>query len=263
MAYGATSEVPSLPKSYTHPLSMSESILRLTQADVLPRPVLRQALTDAYFQHIYPFYPVVDQIDLSDNEGSVLLKQVVCLVGSLMQHDQDSMKLCGAQYDKVKTLIYLNHEADNVAVLKAFCLLTCYSPLPTDQVTLGGPWHWLGMGIRLAIQMGLHKSATYASHPQAGALRRIFWHLVVGSSSPYVVSLFNNTGRIVTGWPLPVGAVHRHFGCLTVTSLPLRRVTFRPGISGLPYSYKQSGWARLLARSQKSTSNNVKFSPMR
>ncbi|KAL3485046.1 hypothetical protein BJX62DRAFT_217726 [Aspergillus germanicus] len=80
-----------------------------------------------------------------------------------MQHDQDSIKFYGAQYDKVKTLIYLNHEADNLAVLKAFSLLTCYSPLSTDQVTLDGPWHWLGMGVRLAIQMGLHKSATYTS----------------------------------------------------------------------------------------------------
>ncbi|KAL2782723.1 hypothetical protein BJX66DRAFT_345580 [Aspergillus keveii] len=95
-----------------------------------------------------------------------------------MQHDQDSIKFCGAQYDKVKTLIYLNHEADNLAVLKAFSLLTCYSPLSTDQVTLDGPWHWLSMGVRLAIQMGLHKSATYVDHQQPGALRRVFWQLV-------------------------------------------------------------------------------------
>ncbi|KAL3441967.1 hypothetical protein BJX65DRAFT_313275 [Aspergillus insuetus] len=57
-----------------------------------------------------------------EDDGSLLLKELVSLAGSLMQHDQGSMKFCGAQYDKVKTLIYLNHEADNPALLKALCL---------------------------------------------------------------------------------------------------------------------------------------------
>jgi hypothetical protein len=185
MSLDALDEAQQTPKDHTHAVDVKSSILNLTKADILPRPALAQALTDNYFNHVHPFIPIVEEDDLYGPKPSLLLQQAVCLAGSLMQHDPASMRFCRSQYDKVKTLIHLNHESDNVAVLKSLCLLTCYSPLPTDRVTLDGPWQWLGMAIRLAVQMGLHKASTYERHADPRCLRRIFWQLVVRLYSSY------------------------------------------------------------------------------
>lgn len=169
------------------PLDLRTSILKLTQADVLPKPPLRQALIDAYFEHVHILYPVVERDDLANAGSNILLQQAVCLAGSLVQHDSESVQLCRSQYQKVKTLIYINYENDNIILLKTLCLLTCYSVLPTDRVTLDGPWHWLGVSIRLAIQIGLHKDSTYRQYSNPGCIRRIFWHLVVRFHSNLLV----------------------------------------------------------------------------
>ncbi|KAF5000079.1 hypothetical protein FDECE_11299 [Fusarium decemcellulare] len=176
--YDVSAEEPENTRPCTQAFGVRDSILSVTEADVLPRSALLQALTESYFRHVHPFYPIVDEGDLRGPEVSVMLQQAVGLAGSLMQHDPEMVPFCRSQYEKVKTLLYLNHEHDNVTVLKTMCLLTCYSPLPSDQVTLDGPWHWSGVAMRLAVQMGLHKNATYRQHANSVCLRRIFWQLV-------------------------------------------------------------------------------------
>lgn len=163
-----------------HPLPrVREAVLKATEADVLPRPTLRQALVDAFFEHVCHFCPVVDAADLAGPEPSLLLQQTVCLAGSLVRHDRESINMTLSLYEKVKTLIFLNVESDKLALLKALCILPFYSVLRTDHVTLDGPWHWVGMAIRTAIQMGLHKEATCTDPAKIGSHRRIFWYLVV------------------------------------------------------------------------------------
>lgn len=184
MSYDASRQQSEIVGGHPQSRGIKAAILDLTKAHVLPRPILLEALTDAYFKHVYPFYPVVEKDDLVGPEPSVLLQQSVCLAGSLVLHDPESVKLCHTQYEKVKTLIYLNFEDDTLALLKTLCLMTCYSVLSTDQVTFDGPWHWLGMAIRLALQMGLHHSSTYDRHANPGCLRRIFWQLVVRTHRP-------------------------------------------------------------------------------
>lgn len=179
MSYDASRQQSEIVDGHPQSLGVKAAILDLTKAHVLPRPALLGALTDAYFKHVHPFYPVVEEDDLVGPEPSVLLQQVVCLAGSLALHDPESVKLCHSQYEKVKTLIYLNFEDDTLALLKTLCLMTCYSAVSTDQVTFDGPWHWLGMAIRMALQIGLHQSSTYERHANPGCLRRIFWQLVV------------------------------------------------------------------------------------
>ncbi|KAL0935783.1 uncharacterized protein CTRU02_210374 [Colletotrichum truncatum] len=160
--------------------TVREAVLKVTQADVLPRPALRLALVDAFFEHFYHFCPVIDAADLAGPEPSLLLQQTVCLAGSLMRHDGESVNLTISLYEKVKTLIFLNVESNKLALLKALCILPFYSVLRTDQVSLDGPWHWLGVAIRTMIQMGVHKDATTCTDPAAtiGCRRRIFWYLI-------------------------------------------------------------------------------------
>ncbi|CAI4215811.1 unnamed protein product [Parascedosporium putredinis] len=154
-----------------------EAILRATQAAELPRPALLAALIDDYFNNVFSATPVVDPQDVAGPNASVLLLQAVCLSGSLVRQDRDGPTASFIFYEKVKTLLYLNYETDVIVNLKAMCLLSCWSSVPTNVVTLDGPWQWLGSAIRLALQIGLHRRSTYEGHPQASCLRRIFWFL--------------------------------------------------------------------------------------
>ncbi|PYH91134.1 hypothetical protein BO71DRAFT_386260 [Aspergillus ellipticus CBS 707.79] len=87
------------------------------------------------------------------------------------------MHLAHTLYDKVKTLLYLNYETDILVTLKTLCLLSCWSVKSPDKISLDGPWYWMGVASRLAIQMGLHRESTYRDNPRSRCLRRIFWHL--------------------------------------------------------------------------------------
>ncbi|KAK2772209.1 hypothetical protein CKAH01_14016 [Colletotrichum kahawae] len=132
MSYNAAHGEPEIDPGNSQTLDTKSAILRLTQADVLPRPALLRALIDAYFDHVYPLYPVIDREDVLGPAPSTLLLQAVCMVGCLMRRGAESMELGRTQYEKVKTLIHLNYEADTLALLKSLCLMTCYSVMSTD-----------------------------------------------------------------------------------------------------------------------------------
>lgn len=185
MSYDSVSEPIMHDGLPTRIVQARDAILAATEADLLPPPALLQALKDSFVEHVLPQYPVVDPGDLSDPNASILLQQAVCLAGSLMRHDQNSLQLGYSQYEKVKTLLHIDYEHDKLALLKTFCLLSCWSPASPYLVTLDGPWHWTGMAVRLATQMGLQKQSTYSNHERAGCFRRIFWHLRVCPPFPW------------------------------------------------------------------------------
>jgi hypothetical protein len=160
---------------------MRDTILASTEAAVLPKPALTRAFIDNFVEHRFHWYPVVDQSDLQSQGSSILVQQALCLAGSLMRHDSEAMKQSHIIYERVKLLLSINYEENPEQVLKALCLITCWSPKPPDKVSLDGPWHWTGIATRLAVQMGLHKESTYVRNPNAKCLRRIFWHLYVSA----------------------------------------------------------------------------------
>ncbi|KAK2603291.1 hypothetical protein N8I77_009757 [Diaporthe amygdali] len=142
-------------------INTKEAILRVTGANVLPQPILLQALKDSFFEHVHPlYYSVIDREDVSGPNASILVQQAVSLAGSLMRHGQDNMSLAEMQYEKVKTLVHVGFEPDQLTVLKALCLLSCWSPSSPYLVTLDGPWHWTGVASRMALQLGLQKQST-------------------------------------------------------------------------------------------------------
>lgn len=156
-------------------------ILQFTEATVLPKEPLLTALIDSYCENVFHRYPVADRADLTDPDCSKLLKQAVCMAGSLMRHSSTAHGLAFTEtlYEKAKTMLFLNFESDPVATLGAMCLMICWSRQPTDALSLDCPWHWTGMAIRLALQMGLHKESTYTNQPESHRLRRIWWILLV------------------------------------------------------------------------------------
>lgn len=162
-----------------------DTILRVTEADILPKQPLRQALIEAFFDHLYHLYPIIEREDVSGSGASVLLTQAVCMAGSLTKHGYawTGLSLTHSLYEKVKILIHFRHEPDSLNILKAMCLLSTWSPHPSDSLSLDSPWHWSGAATRLAFQMGLHSHSSYSRKRDADCRRRIWWLLFVRVSS--------------------------------------------------------------------------------
>ncbi|KXH53925.1 hypothetical protein CSAL01_04024 [Colletotrichum salicis] len=121
-------------------------VIKATQADILPSLALRKALTDAFFEYAAPYFPIVDA------------EEKICLM-------RLRRSCC-------------NKRIDNMALLKTLCLMSCWAPASPYFVTLHGPWHWTGMAVWLAVQMGIHTQSNWAENDNAGYSRHIFWHLV-------------------------------------------------------------------------------------
>ncbi len=177
--YGEHQEMVSAESSHKYSSNLRDVLLQSMQLDVLPRPAVLRAWTDAYMAHVYHHCPVADQTDLSSPRDSVLQK-VIGMIGHLTRHGPRGPKLAQEMYDMSKTLVYMNHEPGRVQNLKAMCLLSVYSATPSNAVSLDGPWHWIGLAMRQLMQMGLNRDTAYANRPDARCLRRIFWYLHVG-----------------------------------------------------------------------------------
>ncbi|RVX69764.1 hypothetical protein B0A52_06409 [Exophiala mesophila] len=97
-----------------------------------------------------------------------------------MRHSDNPRHLAVTQsfYEKTKLMILLNYSSNPIDTLAAMCLMICWSANPSDSLSLDGPWHWTGVAVRLALQMGLHKEATYINQPHGSRLRRIWWILL-------------------------------------------------------------------------------------
>lgn len=181
----ATSKTPAdqpLNGGHDGVAKLRDAVLKASEADVLPKQPLRRALIDAFFTHVGHSVPVVTRLEVCSPGASVLLQQVVCLVGSLTrQSNSQQTQFQAHQYQKVKLLLAMNAESNMLNVLKAKCLLTLWSPVASSVVSLDSPWHVNSSAIRLAVQMGLHRRSTYVGRSDTSCRRRIWWLLYVGS----------------------------------------------------------------------------------
>jgi hypothetical protein len=174
-------------KTLVQPWQSVEAVLRSLPTSLPLKEPLHRALFDAFYQHVYTVYPIVGAEELIDPDRNMMptvLRLAICLAGSLMRRisSTEELGLSSSLYCEVKRLISLQEdsdEEDHVALLKAICLMSCWSLRPPYVVSLGGPWHWTGLAIRLAMQMGLHREETYCRLPDRESLRRVWWHLVV------------------------------------------------------------------------------------
>lgn len=161
---------------------LRETILKATSAAELPPQMLVNALADSYFHHVYPLEPIVDPDDLIGPQPSPLLVSSICLIGTTYGHPHgfiSQLSAANKYYLKVKILIVIDYEKNDLFVLKALCMLTCRSVKLPTQISMDSSWHWLGVAIRHAIHMGLHREATYECKEERRVLRRLWWHLFV------------------------------------------------------------------------------------
>ncbi|OQE25184.1 hypothetical protein PENSTE_c006G09677 [Penicillium steckii] len=159
--------------------SIETRIQESTGADQLPSRSMTEALSSLFFKYLYHRMPIIDHQDVVADCPSILLRQSLCLAGSVLRHPKSTKGLVESErfYSKAKILFYSNHEKDPLTILKSVCLLTLWTVTPPAVVTIDCGWSWLGLGIRFAFQIGLHRESTYAQRSSPGCARRIAWFL--------------------------------------------------------------------------------------
>ncbi|OQU94373.1 Fungal specific transcription factor domain-containing protein [Cladophialophora immunda] len=179
MSYSSPSAsvAPSLNDSFAE--IVNDEFMKVTGAASLPPEKRVEAYAEAFFKYVYHRMAIIDRSDLQTDRHSLLLSQALCLVGTLLRHPRGTSPLHSGEiyYVRAKTLLSVNHERDHLTILKSLCLLACWNVTPATMVSLDGSWHWIGLAIRLALQIGIHKDATCSQLPNAGVARRIAWYL--------------------------------------------------------------------------------------
>lgn len=102
------------------------------------------------------------------------------MIGNYTKQEPSSWSMAEELHNKVKLLLAIDFEEDAVRMLQTVCLMSLWYGRPSTIVSLDGPDYWIGVGIRLAQVVGLHREETYGSRQDASLLRRIFWQLHVG-----------------------------------------------------------------------------------
>ncbi|KAI5295613.1 hypothetical protein KEM52_000828 [Ascosphaera acerosa] len=152
----------------------------------LPPRDLADELINAYFAHVNPGCPVVDedlfmaQYRQAEGSGpSLLLMQAIFLVGAHIckpRPERDDLK--ETFYRRAKILFDARIERNRDIMVQAAMLLTWYSDPLDDDVT-GNAHHWIGLAARIATGIGMHRNTalTRMVDGEKRTWRRVFWLL--------------------------------------------------------------------------------------
>ncbi|KAH9886815.1 fungal-specific transcription factor domain-containing protein [Xylariomycetidae sp. FL2044] len=153
----------------------------------LPPKSTVDKLLEAYFKHVNPGFPVVDeklfmsqyQARDAENPPSLLLLHAILVVGAhvyyVSQPERESMK--AVFFRRAKGLFDARFEDHRDVIVQAALLLTWHADGPEDVAANG--WFWLGIAVRTATGMGMHRDAeksTLVTHNKR-MWRRVWWLL--------------------------------------------------------------------------------------
>ncbi|KAF7532652.1 hypothetical protein G7054_g7762 [Neopestalotiopsis clavispora] len=156
------------------------------EAFQLPEKGIVDRLLRAYFTHINPGFPVVDETIFMkqyeskdpDNPPSLLLLHAILLVGAHVCFDQPNREhLKATFFRRAKSLFDARFERNRDTIVQAALLLTWHADGPEDVVA--NAWYWLGIAARTATGMGMHRDAensTLVPHVKR-MWRRVWWLL--------------------------------------------------------------------------------------
>ena len=161
-------------------------------ADDLPPLDIQSALIDAYFAYDHTLYPVIAQSDFRDafRSGTVskLLLLSVFYAGALHVDDAVVYRICSkgrldclqSFYTRAKAVFDADSERDRVSVVQSAYLLHNWWQHPNATMD---PWTWLGLAIRLAQNLGMHRSTDKSplSPSDRSLYKRIWWCLYVSA----------------------------------------------------------------------------------
>ncbi len=159
------------------------------EAFQLPPKRMVDQLLAAYFTHINPGFPVVDE-DLfmqqyrardPQNPPSLLLLQAILVAGAhVLYSDADAVtrdEHKAAFFRRAKMLMDARFERNRDTLVQAALLLTWHADGPEDVAA--NAWHWVGVAARTATGLGMHRDAegsTLVPHNKR-MWRRVWWLL--------------------------------------------------------------------------------------
>ncbi|KAJ4420402.1 hypothetical protein N0V82_004391 [Gnomoniopsis sp. IMI 355080] len=156
------------------------------EAFQLPTKSVVDALLDAYFTHVNPIFPVVDQNLFmeqyrardSSNPPSLLLLHAMLVAGAHVLYRKPERDVTKSQFFcRAKTLFDARFERNRDTVVQAALLLTWHADGVED--VLANAWFWVGVAARTAMGLGMHRDAdqsTLVPHNKR-MWRRIWWLL--------------------------------------------------------------------------------------
>lgn len=156
------------------------------EAFELPARAVVDKLLTAYFTHVNPGFPVVDealfmkQYELRDpnNPPSLLLLHAILVVGAHVCFNKDEREpLKALFFRRAKSLFDARFERNRDTIVQAALLLTWHTDGPEDVAA--NAWFWTGVAVRTAMGMGMHRdaeSSTLVPHNKR-MWRRVWWLL--------------------------------------------------------------------------------------
>ncbi|OJD22249.1 hypothetical protein ACJ73_06406 [Blastomyces percursus] len=158
------------------------------EAFVLPDQQLADELVDAYFTHVNPGCPVIDEdVFMAQYKGrdpsdppSLLLLQAILVIGAHVSRprpQRDSLKT--AFFRRAKILFDARVERNRDILVQAALLLTWYSD-PVDDDVSANSHYWVGVAARIATGLGMHRNAGSSRMVSSDKRmwRRVWWILV-------------------------------------------------------------------------------------
>ncbi|KAL2405948.1 hypothetical protein ABEF95_002783 [Exophiala dermatitidis] len=102
---------------------------------------------NAYFQHVFHRFPVLDRADLSTDEPSMAILQGVCMLGTMVWHKAaDPLANNEKFYYRAKMLILTEHEKDPMTALQTMYLLTTRTIISPAVLTADNKLLSAGLG---------------------------------------------------------------------------------------------------------------------
>ncbi|KKZ60084.1 transcriptional regulatory protein AMDR [[Emmonsia] crescens] len=158
------------------------------EAFVLPEQQLADELVEAYFTHVNPGCPIIDEdVFMAQYKGrdpsdppSLLILQAILLVGAHVSRPRplrDSLK--ASFFRRAKILFDARVERNRDILVQAALLLTWYSD-PVDDDVSANSHYWVGVAARIATGLGMHRNAGSSRMVSADKRmwRRVWWILV-------------------------------------------------------------------------------------
>ncbi|KAF9889824.1 hypothetical protein FE257_006914 [Aspergillus nanangensis] len=144
---------------------------------------LRKSYTEIVLRNCQTFCPALDQFLLSipEMQNSLALQQAIGLIGSTFQPSLLYAENPATYYERAKILIQGGYEPNPLASLLTVMLFYWAAAAPPTIVSMNSVWWWMGVAVRQAQEIGLHRESR-ADRPlrvgeSIGLQHRIWWTL--------------------------------------------------------------------------------------